>query len=260
MLANLKAILAWRNATLEMEPRARLRRAAWPAVVYAIGDVHGCLSQLRDIEALIAADAVDFPGEKLIVTLGDHVDRGPDSAGVLDYLLSPPPAGFERICLAGNHDVMMADFMARPSATDDWMRMGGDVTLRSYGLRPSRLAAMSEAARRTALRNHIPREHIEFLQQMPLLLELPGVVFVHAGIRRGVPLEAQREDDLLWMRPEKSDGKPSDGLVVHGHIPGAEPILTNGRVCVDTAVFATGKLTAIRLGRDSSYRVIQSFG
>ena len=210
---------------------------------------------------MIAADAVGFPGEKLIVTLGDHIDRGPDSAGVLDYLLAPPPPGFERICLAGNHDVMMSAFMARPTGMSDWLQMGGDVTLQSYGLHPSRLATMGETARRTALRNHIPREHIEFLQQMPLLLELPGVVFVHAGIRRGIDLDAQREDDLLWMRPDTAlDGRPSDGLVVHGHTPGAEPVLTNGRVCVDTAVCATGTLTAIRLGRDSSYRVIQAYG
>jgi serine/threonine protein phosphatase 1 len=238
--------------------RPRLRRNHWPEVVYAIGDVHGCLDQLRAVEALIIEDARSYEGEKLIVMLGDYVDRGPDSAGVLDHLISPPPPGFERICLAGNHEVIMADFFEQPRDLAGWMSLGGDVTLTSFGLVPSRLANLGETKRRALLSAHIPRQHVEFLNALPAALQFPGVTFVHAGMRPGVDLEDQSERDLLWMRPDARDDMSREGhMVIHGHTPAAEPVLLPTRICLDTAVCATGKLTGLRLSR-IGIRIIQS--
>lgn len=238
--------------------RARLRRHRWPEVVYAIGDVHGCLDQLRAVEKLIVEDARSYEGEKLIVMLGDYVDRGPDSAGVLDHLICPPPPGFERICLAGNHETIMADFLEQPRDLAGWMSLGGDVTLMSFGIVPSRLANVGEARRRAILSAHIPRQHVEFLNALPAALQFPGVTFVHAGMRPGVDLDDQSEHDLLWMRPDQGDDRNREGhMVIHGHTPGTEPVLLPTRICLDTAVCATGKLTALRLSR-TGIRIIQS--
>lgn len=258
MLSSLKSRLVGQTRIRGIR-RARLRRAEWPVAIYAIGDIHGCLRQLIDIERSIVADASAYPGNKLIVTLGDYIDRGPNAAGVLDHLLAPPPPGFERICLAGNHEEMLLDCLAVPRWLDDWLDLGADTTLRSYGMDPSRLAGLRSGQLRSVLRAHIPQVHLDFLAELPIALALPGIVFVHAGLRPGVALERQAERDLQWLRPNDEDDVPSGGeLVVHGHTPGERPVLKNHRVCIDTACFATGRLTAIRLGRDSRFRIIQT--
>lgn len=229
--------------------RPRLELTEWPAAVYAIGDVHGCLAQLRLLHTRILEDASTIPGEKLIVCLGDYVDRGVNSAGVLDYLTGPQPEGIKRICLAGNHEVMMLDHFANPRTADNWLSFGGAETLTSYGIDPARYIAASPKVRRSLLESHIPTQHIQFMESLPALLSLPGLVLVHAGIRPGVPLADQREDDLLWMRdaPE-GDALPSDGPdVVHGHTPSPEPVQRGNSLCIDTGAFATGILTAVRL-------------
>ncbi len=219
----------------------------WPAAVYAIGDVHGCLAHLQALEALIVADAANIEGEKWIVMLGDYVDRGPNSAGVLDHLLAPPPPGFERFCLAGNHEAMMLDFLSAPAADNTWLSFGGIQTLTSYGIASS--VNWSDTRRsRAIIESHVPAEHIDFLKKLALYLSLPGTVLVHAGIRPGVELERQLEADLLWIRQPFLDAQLPDGQrVVHGHTPSAQPVVTLSRLGIDTGAAATGVLTAVRL-------------
>lgn len=229
--------------------RLRLCMSEWPAAIYAIGDVHGCVAQIRLLHQRIFADAATFPGEKLIVGLGDYVDRGVNSAGVIDFLSSPLPAGFRRICLAGNHEVMMLEHIAYPRTDDPWLKSGGVETLISYGINPSRYVAASIGERTSLLQRHIPRQHLDFLQSLPVVLALPGAVLVHAGIRQGVDLADQSESDLLWMR-DLVDAGPGAPLVIHGHTPAPQPLINGRNIGIDTGAFATGILTAVRLRPD----------
>lgn len=242
--------------------RTHMVASAQPAVIYAIGDIHGCLSQLRAMEAAIVADAAAFEGTKWIVTLGDYVDRGPNSAGVIDHLLMPAPAGFTRICLAGNHEVLMLDYLDNPSDTHDWLRFGGHETLMSYGIDPFELhdRKMSASRRRAMLDSHIPPEHLDFLGALPISCSVDNIVLVHAGMRSGMPVGEQVEDDLLWMRYKPADPGPQGLLVVHGHTPQETPLVLPNRICVDTGVFTSGILSAVRLTPSGPPRLLQTGG
>lgn len=233
-----------------VEPPAQRTRVAqdWPAVVYAIGDVHGCYDQLRSLVDRIEDDARDVGGRKLIVMLGDYVDRGPKSAAVLDWLCAAPPSGFERVALAGNHEVLMLEFLADPRPDSRWLQFGGLDTLASYGISPDSFTRARSRERAAMLDASVPTEHLDLLRDMPSMLTLPNAVFVHAGIRPDSPLVTQHDDDLFWIRePFLSAEMPLDTVVVHGHTPGVEPVVAGRRICVDTGAFATGVLTAVRL-------------
>jgi serine/threonine protein phosphatase 1 len=217
-----------------------------PAVIYAIGDIHGCYRQLKALEKLIIEDSAGIAGEKWIVCLGDYVDRGPASAMVLDHLIAKPPSGFRRICLAGNHEQIAFDFLRNGDYGNGWLDFGGRESLASYGLydpdpKPARLGRQ--------LASHVPEEHIEFLGSLPTMLALPGLVFVHAGIDPGQALEAQRDDVLLWSRPRDLPW-PASGTgyrVVHGHTPVAEPDLGQERVNVDLGAYSSGILCGLKV-------------
>jgi len=222
----------------------RLGFHTWPAAIYAIGDVHGCLPQLRALEAEIIRDAAGIEGEKWLVTLGDHIDRGPDSAGVIEHLLTPAPAGFRRFALLGNHEALALDFLAGRGDGTDWLDEGGAETVRSYGLDPGLPPERIVAA--------LPEAHLTFLETLPLYLSLPGWLFVHAGIRPGLPLSEQSEDDLIWIRQPFLTSQLTGGLrVVHGHTPGTDIVATPHRIDVDTGCFASGRLSAVRVTPDS---------
>lgn len=232
--------------------RRRLHMSEWPDALYAVGDVHGCLSLLRSMENKIIEHATRRGAERVvIVTLGDLIDRGDDSAGVLDHLLDTPPKGVERILLAGNHEQLMLDFFEHPSPEHNWLRLGGFNTLRSYGMDASIISNSSLNHRQMAevLQGLVPEEHLTALRAMPVCLTLPGVVLVHAGIFQGVPLEQQSDEELLWMRQVNAPEPPRDDrpLVVHGHTPSAEPYISHNRICIDTGAYSTGKLTGLFL-------------
>jgi serine/threonine protein phosphatase 1 len=238
-------------------PRPRLAVTAWPAAVYAIGDSHGCADLLDRLETNIAADASDLVGEKWIVWLGDMIDRGPSSARVVQRALEAPPDGFRRIVLCGNHEQMLLDFLAQPRRDSPWLEFGGMDTLRSYGFRRDRTQTSARQLARDALAV-IPQEHLDLLAQLPVALSLPGCLFVHAGVRPGLPLEQQTDEDLMWIRsPFLESGRPADALVIHGHSPSAEPVLAPGRIGVDTGAVFTGRLTAVRLAPAEVPRLLQ---
>ncbi|HEY0919571.1 metallophosphoesterase family protein [Devosia sp.] len=218
-----------------------------PAAIYAVGDVHGCYTLLAELEERILADARQYAGEKWIIMLGDYVDRGPMSPRVLDHLRQPPadPA-IGRICLAGNHEAAMLEFLAAPSPGSPWLQFGGTETLVAYGIDPRQLERrLSRRELGQLVASHVPDEHREFLAGLPVLVETPGQIFVHAGLRPGVPLAAQKESDLTWIRDDFTETYESFGkTVVHGHTPRSEPLVTPSRVALDTGAYLTGRLTA----------------
>lgn len=235
-------------------PAARRPRLSLPIgglVVYAVGDVHGCLDQLLELEAGIVKDGARYESPKLVIMLGDYVDRGPRSAQVIAHLLGPLPEGFTRICLCGNHEESMLRFVENPDENRDWLALGADRTLMSYNLNPHDvLQAAMQRKGRTAdmIGNAVPDEHVAFLRALPAAVFAGRHVFAHAGIRPGVPLEAQTDRDLFWIRqPFLRQGPRLPLTVVHGHTPGGEPVVGTGRIGIDTGCYVTGRLTALRL-------------
>lgn len=233
--------------------RPRIVETQWPAVVYAIGDVHGCLDQLVALEATIFEDAKAFEGEKWLIMLGDYIDRGPNSAGVIEQVLKPLPEGWRRICLMGNHEQFQLDFLAQPLENAPWLGQGGFQTLQSYGVELDRPETERELiyALHAEARQKIPPGHVRFVSDLAVAVSLPGWLFVHAGIRPGLPLDQQSDRDLIWIREPFLSTWRDDGLrVVHGHTPAEEPVVRPYRIGIDTWCFHTGRLTAVRVTPD----------
>jgi serine/threonine protein phosphatase 1 len=219
-------------------------------VVYAIGDVHGCHDELLALEQKIQRDAPRFRGRKIIIMLGDYVDRGPQSRRVIEHLMAPPPKGFQRICLAGNHEVAMLNYLDGQLSREPWLGVGGLETLYSYGIDPTRLADLYRSSEEvdTRIREAIPDSHIAFMRTLPVMVCSEKFVFVHAGIKPGVALEAQDEADLLNIREAFFDSAHRlDRWVVHGHTVVDVAKLDGRRLDIDTGAFETGRLTALRI-------------
>ena len=217
--------------------------------IYAIGDVHGLSDLLGRLADRIAADLDRRPVRHgRAIFLGDYIDRGPDSRGVIDKLARGDfPVPFET--LRGNHEDLMLRALARPDAMPDWCACGGIETLQSYGIDVGK-----EAARRRSGRLHrqllevLPDGHQAFLQRTQLSLVAGDYFFVHAGARPGVPLDRQDEADLLWIRDAcyKAPGR-FDKVLVHGHTPRRRPENLPGRINVDTGGFKWGVLSCVVL-------------
>ena len=224
-------------------------------VAYAIGDVHGCLGPLRELEDFIREDAARSQAtRRVVVYLGDYVDRGPDSLGVVEHLIARPLAGFEAVHLMGNHERMMLDFLLQPQAGQVWLANGGTQTLASWGVEIDFGAARDAGAMALAaeqLHRRVTAAQRRFLEGLRLSHREGGALFVHAGIRPGVPLEAQDEEDLLWIRGAFLNAGDDHGFVViHGHTPTEKPVLRANRIGIDTGACYGGALTAV--GMDSA--------
>lgn len=219
-------------------------------VVYAIGDVHGCYEELHTLEQKIELDALQFRGRKIIIMLGDYVDRGPNSRRVVEHLMAPPPEGFMRVCLAGNHEVAMLAYLDGHLSLEPWLRVGGRETLFSYGIDPDRLADLYGSSEEVdeRIREAIPATHVAFMRTLPVMICSERFLFVHAGIRAGIALEAQDEADLLNIRSEfLAAAHRLDRWVVHGHTIVDVPTLDGRRLGIDTGAFQSGRLTALRI-------------
>lgn len=220
-----------------------------PPRLYAMGDIHGCITELLALERLIAEDAGEDASKACLIHLGDHVDRGPRSADVLEHLRSTGPGGMRRICLLGNHEDMMLDFLRDPGPDHAWLEFGGRETLASYGIGSW---GRSRAELRNLLASHIPQEHVDFLGKMPIMVRALSYCFVHAGLRPGILPAHQSDSDLIWYRPPgapNGETPPAAGFptVVHGHVPVPEAQVVVGRINVDTGAYSTGRLSAVRL-------------
>ncbi len=229
-------------------------RASLPAGtrVYAIGDIHGRLDLLKRLSSKLRAD-IDASGceNAIIVLLGDYVDRGPDSSGVVDWILNGGlPASY--VALRGNHEATLLNFLDDPSILDEWRRFGGLETLMSYGIdvrEPMRGKGFSEAL--TSFRQSLPPSHLKFYSDTALSWSLGDYFFCHAGVRPGVPLARQEERDLLWIRDEFNSYRGAhEKIIVHGHTPVQAPESLPNRINVDTGAYATDVLTSVVLERE----------
>lgn len=222
--------------------------------VYAIGDIHGRVDLLAELHRRIEAaserrSAVD---RQVIVYLGDYVDRGAASAGVIDLILDRAPAGFEVVTLLGNHERLMIEFLDDVRRGPLWLRNGGDATLASYGVDAGDAGAYLDAkpllALQAALRAQLPPRHLEFLQDLKLAHAEGDYVFVHAGVRPGVALEAQQEEDLIWIRELFLNSTADHGaVIVHGHTIRPDPEFRPNRIGIDTGAYFTNNLTCLAL-------------
>ncbi len=217
--------------------------------VYAVGDIHGRLDLFDKLLARIAADRKRWPGEAEVVLLGDYVDRGPDSAAMLARLADGLPDWADWTLLRGNHEQAMLDsFDGDRRALRAWLDYGGRDTLRSYGA-PVRVALGDDMEAIVAeLHARVPPAQIDLLRRLELTRRIGDYLFVHAGIRPGVSLDAQAPRDLMWIRSEFLDCKDDHGcVVVHGHSITREVTERANRIGIDTGAYASGRLTALVL-------------
>jgi serine/threonine protein phosphatase 1 len=243
-------------------PTAAGRSARVPpgVCVYAVGDIHGRVDLLAELHRLIAEDASHLtPGtEKLVVYVGDYVDRGLESRQVIDLLLDSPLPGFTAVHLLGNHDAWLLSFLVDPQIGPTWLRYGGDATLLSYGVPVGLQRGNTYDKLQADLRERVPRHHVDFLQSLELSYETGDFLFVHAGVRPTLPLDRQTSEDLLWIRePFLSWRRDLAKVVVHGHTVGADPIVRNNRIGIDTGACWTGCLTCLVL-EEGDYRFLST--
>ncbi|MBI3419548.1 MAG: metallophosphoesterase [Proteobacteria bacterium] len=231
--------------------------AASPAIpphlrLYVIGDIHGSLDLLEQLMDKIDEDRGNKNLMVRKIFLGDYVDRGLYSREIIDYLIemgedeTPSP-----VFLMGNHEQVMRELLRHrdPDLLQDWLRFGGRETLSSYGVRlptlpnPNDLPVILEE-----FAKKIPQPHARFLEDLQTQAEFGDYFFCHAGVRPGVPLEAQNERDLVWIRDDFLGHKGSHGkVVVHGHTIAPEVEHLPNRINIDTGAYATGRLTALVL-------------
>jgi serine/threonine protein phosphatase 1 len=228
---------------------------------YAIGDIHGHLDKLRAAHDLIEADrSVNGDRDAPVVHVGDLVDRGPDSRGVIGFLRSGILGGAPWIVLLGNHDRMFAGFLGDPDYHDPGLRadlhwfdprLGGAETLASYGVADARERLLFNVHREAV--GAVPDEHGDFLHGLARHYRRGEALFVHAGIRPGVPLARQSEDDLVWIRRGFLDDPGDHGaLIVHGHTAIGEATHYGNRLNIDSSVAYGGSLSAVVIeGREA---------
>lgn len=222
-------------------------------LLYAIGDIHGCLRELDRLHQLIAADSAERQADGsrpvTLIYVGDYIDRGPDSRGVIERMLQPPPvSGAARIFLKGNHEAAMLDFLDDPEAAAGWLDFGGLETLASYGVQQKGGGALWRHKLADGLRALLPPEHRLFFETLQNAWSYGDYGFVHAGIRPGRAWDAQVPDDLLWIRePFLSSRARFEKRIIHGHTISAAPEIRSHRIGIDTGAYYSGILTAVVL-------------
>ena len=211
--------------------------------IYAIGDIHGCARQLEHLHAAIALDFAARPvASALLLHIGDYVDRGADTAGVIERLANGCPVpGLDMVNLMGNHEHTMLEALSgERAAGTDWLFAGGKAALQSYGIDPD--------GPRDRWATQIPIAHQDFLRSLVPIHREGGYAFIHAGVRPGIPLEDQTRDDLLRSRQPFLYSEADFGaVIVHGHTPVKAPVVRHNRIAIDTGAVFGGKLTCLVL-------------
>lgn len=246
---NAAEVATWSGARTAGASAEELRFRRSPGVlppgqrIYVVGDVHGCLTELRRLHEIIRQDLEQRPARATLIHLGDYIDHGPDSACVLDHLLAGTP-NLPTVNLLGDHERMLLEALdGDRAAATDWLHGGGRASLESWGLGPD--LARGEWPRA------IPERHVAFMRSLQHQHEQGGYLFVHAGIRPGVPPGRQSLDDLLTIRQpflwtEQDFGR----IVVHGHSAGPEVVIAVNRIGLDTGAGTGGPLTCAVLEDD----------
>ncbi|EHR01458.1 metallophosphoesterase family protein [Bradyrhizobium sp. WSM471] len=230
------------------------RRARLPKGVriYAVGDLHGCADLLAGAFDLIDADlARSRPEQAIQVFLGDYIDRGPDAKRTIDLLIDRGQR-HETVFVRGNHEALLLRLLDDPKMLPNWIKLGGMTTLMSYGITISARDVLQRGREvSVALAAAIPSAHTDFLANLVPFFSCGDYFFVHAGVRPGVPLDKQSEEDLMWIRePFLSSDRDFGKVVVHGHTPSLEPEIRSHRINIDTGAYATGLLTVLSIQDD----------
>jgi serine/threonine protein phosphatase 1 len=224
------------------------RRAPAGHRAYAVGDLHGRLDLLEQMLERIEEDDHSRPNAKTaIVFLGDLIDRGPDSAGVLERLRTYRPHDAKTIFLMGNHEeIFLRIVKGEMALLADWLKFGGAECLQSYGIDPVEIRKLSRGEAHKLIVDRIPENHIAFISSFVDSASFGSYLFVHAGIRPGVPLATQSPQDLRWIRqPFLHDESDHGRIVVHGHTISEEVEQLPNRIGIDTGAYRTGILTAL---------------
>jgi serine/threonine protein phosphatase 1 len=245
------------------ELRIQGRRPSVPAGlrIYAVGDIHGRLDLLDKLLARINADIAHRPTARPVwVFLGDYIDRGSSSRETIDRLIAHGEAN-ETIFLKGNHEVIAMKCLSDRSMFDQWLRLGGEETLGSYGVRAETLLNGKRLVElQTAFHNALPQRHLRFFQDLQNTYVCGDFFFVHAGAKPDVELSEQKESDLLWIRGEFLSSNYDFGkIIVHGHTPSREIEVRPNRINIDTGAFATHRLTCLVLEAESLSVIDSSF-
>ena len=243
-------MLTWRKKEKALPRTPRGRRA------YAIGDVHGRLDLLNQLLAAIEQDVERRPQRKTaLVFLGDLIDRGPDSRGVVERLRNFRHERLKPYFLAGNHEeVLLRLLNGERGILSSWLKYGGAECLVSYGFDPGRLEVTNERAALSMIRNVIPQSHVSFIASFADTLRFGDYLFVHAGVRPGVDLSLQSQSDLRWIRTPFLEDKSDHGMIiVHGHTISSEVEIEPNRIGIDTGAYRTGRLTALALDGDERW-------
>jgi serine/threonine protein phosphatase 1 len=206
-------------------------------MIYAVGDIHGCKKALMEL-----IDKIHLTTEDTLVFLGDYIDRGPDSKGVIEFLLDLSVRHEKTIFIKGNHEWMFQRFYTNrdPNSWELWEYNGARKTIETYGDI-----------------DKIPREHLEFIENTKLYHVEKNFFFVHGGVKPNVEIEAQKEEDMLWIRDEFIYSKnPLNGyVVVFGHTPMEEPLIQDDKIGIDTGCVYGGKLSCVRLEDKKIFQV-----
>jgi serine/threonine protein phosphatase 1 len=217
--------------------------------IYAVSDIHGCADLLQDVFAAIDHHLAHAgPARALHVFLGDYIDRGPASRQTIDLLIERSRR-HESIFLKGNHEAFLFEVLQNASRLEAWKQYGGFQTLMSYGLTPSITPDRDEQNELVqALLESIPNDHRRFFSKLRSSFSCGDFFFAHAGVKPGIPLRRQREEDLLWIRDEFLQSEQDFGkFIVHGHTPVSKPEIRPNRINIDTGAYATGILTLLTI-------------
>ena len=242
--------------------RVAARRGAKGYRAYAIGDVHGRLDLLDGLLAQIEQDHAARPvaAEPLLVFLGDLIDRGPDSRGVLERIMGGPLSGFRTIALCGNHEeVLLRLLEGERGLLERWLYFGGDSCVRSYGGNAAELRSLPEDQALRRLRELVPAAHWHFIADMADTFRFGDYLFVHAGIRPGIKIGDQTPRDLRWIREEfLSDSRDHGMVVVHGHTISETVEQRPNRIGVDTGAYHSGVLSALGVDAEGHWLLQQA--
>jgi len=209
--------------------------------IFAVGDIHGCLSKVTRLIEVIPID----DREDTLLFIGDYIDRGPDSWGVVDYILALRKRFAHVVCLRGNHEDMLLSYITDGTDREFYLINGGDATFLSYGFSSSPWEPPT-----------LPDDHMAFFTNLLYSYETSDYIFVHAGLRPGIPLSDQSRHDLLWIRDEFIRSSYDFGkTVVFGHTPLREPMIDTNKIGIDTGAVYGGSLTCIELPERTLYQV-----